>query len=62
MSDEPRVTHDPGASRFTVTVDGATAELDYRLRAGRLILVHTEVPYAVEGHGVGGHLVAAAVG
>ena len=40
---------------------GHEAELLYRLRTGRLILVHTEVPIELEGHGIGGKLVEAAV-
>src|SRR5260221_12386514 len=40
-------------SRFQLTVDGAVAELRYRRRADRLVLLHTEVPEAVGGHGIG---------
>jgi predicted GNAT family acetyltransferase len=35
--------------------------LIYRAEPGRLILVHTEVPDALGGHGVGGRLVEAAL-
>jgi predicted GNAT family acetyltransferase len=48
-------------SRFEVTVDGMLAELVYRRRADRLVLLHTEVPDAIGHHGVGGMLVHAAV-
>ena len=34
----------------------------YRLRGKRMVLLHTGVPDAVEGHGIGGELVRAAVG
>jgi predicted GNAT family acetyltransferase len=47
--------------RFELTLDGSTAELVYRLNGGRLVLVHTEVPESLEGHGIGGRLVRAAV-
>jgi predicted GNAT family acetyltransferase len=61
MSDTPRVTDNAPASQLEVTIDGYVAELVYRRRADRLVLVHTEVPDALEGHGLGGQLVAAAV-
>ena len=37
------------------------AELIYHTRPGRLILVHTEVPDALGGRSIGGHLVQAAL-
>jgi uncharacterized protein len=49
------------ASRFAVHLDGRTAELVYRLVGQRLVLVHTGVPTELEGHGLGGELVAAAI-
>ena len=61
MSETPRITDNAQASRFEVIVDGHVAELVYRRRAGRLVLVHTEVPDALEGHGLGGQLVRAAL-
>jgi uncharacterized protein len=61
MTDAPRVTDNAAASRFEVTVDGMLAELAYRRRAGRLVLVHTEVPDALSGQGIGGELVRAAL-
>ncbi|MGZ4734972.1 MAG: GNAT family N-acetyltransferase [Acidimicrobiia bacterium] len=54
---------DNGAEhRFEVTRDGHTAELTYHRNGDRLVLIHTEVPTALEGHGVGGELVRAALG
>ncbi len=48
--------------RFVLRSDGGPeAELIYRLEPGRLILVHTEVPDALGGHGIGGQLVEAAL-
>jgi hypothetical protein len=47
--------------RFEVTIDGERAELTYRTDGDRLLLVHTEVPDAFEGRGIGGDLVRAAV-
>jgi uncharacterized protein len=61
MSDSPVVTDNAEASRFEVRMDGQVAELVYRRRASRLVLVHTGVPDTLSGHGVGGLLVSAAV-
>jgi predicted GNAT family acetyltransferase len=61
MSDVPQVADNADASRFELTVDGQLAELAYRRRADRLVLVHTEVPEALGGRGLGGQLVRAAL-
>ena len=55
------VTDNQDDSRLEISVDGHLAELVYRTRAGRLILVHTEVPEALGGRGLGGELVRAAM-
>jgi hypothetical protein len=55
------VTDNPSESRFEITIDGHLAELVYHRSGRRLVLIHTEVPHALEGHGVGGQLVQAAV-
>ena len=47
--------------RFETTIDSHLAELTYRRHGDRIVLVHTEVPDELEGMGVGGALVAAAV-
>jgi predicted GNAT family acetyltransferase len=44
-----------------VEEDGVVAELVYRMEPGILIVVHTGVPDAISGRGVGGELVRAAV-
>jgi uncharacterized protein len=49
------------ASRFELRADGCLAELAYRVRGDRLVLAHTEVPLELEGRGIGGRLVTAAV-
>jgi predicted GNAT family acetyltransferase len=61
MSDPARVIDDRDKSRFEVAIDGAVAELVYRRRADRLVLIHTEVPDQLAGRGIGGQLVLAAV-
>ena len=59
--DGGEVVDNVAASRFELTVDGHTAELVYRLDPPVLELVHTGVPDALEGEGVGGRLVRSAV-
>lgn len=55
------VRHDETGGRFVAELDGVEAELVYRRRAGRIILIHTEVPDALAGRGVGATLVRAAI-
>jgi predicted GNAT family acetyltransferase len=43
--------------RFEVVVDGEVAFVNYKIEGGRLILVHTEVPKALSGRGVGTTLI-----
>jgi uncharacterized protein len=61
VSDSAEVTDNTDASRFELRADGWLAELVYRIRGDRLVLVHTEVPVELEGRGIGGRLVTAAV-
>lgn len=51
----------PDAGRFELEVDGQLAQLSYRRVGQRLVLVHTEVPPALEGRGIGGRLVRSAL-
>lgn len=60
MSSLP-ITNDTNERRFGVELDGSRAELVYRIHGNRLVLIHTEVPDAFEGRGVGGALVKAAI-
>lgn len=55
------VVDDSAAHRFVLETDGHRAELVYRLDGDRLVLVHTEVPDALGGRGIGGRLVRAGV-
>lgn len=57
-----QVTDNQAASRFELRADGQLAELQYRRHGKRLVLVHTEVPDELGGRGIGGRLVASAVG
>jgi uncharacterized protein len=61
VSDVPQVTNNEKASRFEVDTDGRLAELDYRRNGKRFVLMHTEVPVELEGRGIAGALVEAAV-
>ncbi len=55
------VTDNAAESRFELRQDARLAELFYHLRGDRLALIHTEVPAELEGRGIGGRLVTAAV-
>jgi len=55
------VTDNRDKSRLEIHEDGHLAELVYRTRGGRLVLVHTGVPDALEGRGLGADLVRAAI-
>jgi uncharacterized protein len=61
VSDSADVIDNTDASRFELRADGWLAELVYRIRGDRLVLVHTEVPVELEGRGIGGRLVTAAL-
>jgi uncharacterized protein len=61
MTNVPEVTDNQEESRLEFASDGDEADLFYRIRAGRLVLTHTEVPEEMAGHGVGGRLVQAAL-
>jgi uncharacterized protein len=56
-----QVVDNRAASRYEVRSEDGLAELIYRKSAKRLVLVHTGVPEALEGHGIAGQLVQAAV-
>jgi predicted GNAT family acetyltransferase len=53
--------HRPEAHRFEATLDGHAGRLDYSVRDDVLTIVHTEVDPALEGRGVAGALVRAAL-
>jgi predicted GNAT family acetyltransferase len=55
------VVDDTADQEFALSMDGTTATLEYKLHGDRLHLVHTEVPEAFRGQGVGGRLVEAAL-
>jgi predicted GNAT family acetyltransferase len=61
VSDAQQVTDNQAESRFELRADGHLAELPYRRNGNRLVLIHTEVPVELEGRGIGGALVTAAI-
>jgi hypothetical protein len=71
-ADSPSIVDDVEHHRFVVVEDAAAGdagagssdvegELVYRLDGDRLILIHTGVDESLQGRGVAGHLVTAAV-
>jgi uncharacterized protein len=61
VSDPQQVTDNQAESRFEFRTGDLLAELTYHRNGKRLALIHTEVPAQLEGHGIGGLLVKAAV-
>lgn len=51
------VTHNTDKNRFEVRIDSLTAELVYRLNGNVILFLHTGVPPALEGRGIGSLLV-----
>lgn len=57
----PDVVDNDAHERLELVQRDERAELRYRVEDGRLVLLHTEVPDAWSGQGVGGRLVEAAI-
>ncbi len=55
------IRHNSAASRFEVTVNGHLCVASYHLVDGVMRMHHTEVPAALEGRGIAGQLVRAAL-
>jgi predicted GNAT family acetyltransferase len=51
------VIHNPTLHRFEVTIDAHTAVLDYSFSGDTITFLHTGVPSALEGRGIGSELV-----
>jgi len=58
---EPSVVDVPDESRFVLEDPAGVSELVYDLEDGRIVIVHTGVPDAIGGRGLGSRLVQAAV-
>ncbi len=55
------VINDEAAQRYQAELHGDVAFLQYQLQPGRIVLIHTEVPPSLEGHGVASALARAAL-
>jgi uncharacterized protein len=55
------VVHNPSEMRFEARVERWLCRCDYRMQDGVMLLVHTEVPPALEGRGLAARLVRAAL-
>ena len=53
----PQVKDNPALGRFEMGSGDSTAFLEYRRAGDRIALLHTEVPEALSGQGVGSKLV-----
>lgn len=61
MSPAPGVEHDATQQRFSLTVDGKQAYLQYSIVDGVMALTHTDVPPAIGGRGIAAQLVKASL-
>ncbi|NWH09687.1 MAG: N-acetyltransferase [Alphaproteobacteria bacterium] len=55
------VQDNPERNRFELAVDGALAVMEYRRSGKVLAIVHTEVPSALAGRGIGTRLASGAL-
>lgn len=55
------IVDDQAAQRFEAAVDGEVAVLRYRREPGRFVLISTDVPPNLQGHGLGSMLAQAAL-
>jgi uncharacterized protein len=53
------IVDNPAQNRFEMPVDGELAAVYYRREGGNLVLIHTEVPQALSGRGIGSKLAQA---
>ncbi len=59
MLEDVKVVHDEARHRFEIRIENAVAELTYSFRDDAIIFLHTGVPPALEGNGIGGKLAKA---
>lgn len=57
----PDVIHNEADHRYELVVDGQTAKAVYARRGDVVTFVHTEVPPALEGQGIGSRLIKGAL-
>lgn len=61
MSGEDTVRDNAAESRYELAMEGDLAIAAYQREGDRIVFTHTLVPEALEGHGIGSRLVAAAL-
>jgi predicted GNAT family acetyltransferase len=61
LYEDLNVTNNEAAQRYEIRVDGQLARLEYRRLTDRLLFTHTEVPTQLQGRGIGGLMVRAAL-
>lgn len=59
--DSNPVTHNEAKGQFELALGDEKAVLQYRRTANSITLIHTEVPPAERGHGLGNQLIRAAL-
>lgn len=52
----PDVQNNAAHHRYEVVIDGQRSLIQYQLRGDALVFLHTEVPPALEGRGIAGHM------
>lgn len=61
VSMDPDVTDNSGEERYEFHAEGSMATLQYQLLGSEIVLIHTEVPPALGGQGIGTRLIRAAL-
>ena len=59
--DDVTVVDNPTERRYEARVDGELAVITYRRTGDRIVFLHTEVPPALEGHGIAGKMARVAL-
>lgn len=59
--DQVTVRDNEAEERYEAFINGYLAKIDYARQGGTIILIHTEVPSALEGQGIAGKLARAAL-
>jgi len=59
--DDVTVTNNTAAQQYEARIGGHVAFLEYAREGNRLVLIHTEVPKPLEGRGIAGKIVKAAL-
>ncbi len=52
----PAVQHNQAHHRYEVEIEGQRSLIQYQMRGDTIVFLHTEVPPALEGRGIAGHM------